>query len=190
MKSRLQLLIKKKIKKFKNLDYSVHCILHYHNNKKKNIDIKYYNKYGMHVGSKQKPSKTSEYNKFICPENLVNIYTIYIFLDVDENLKNEGVLNFYKPLKTLKKNIFGIKRKKTEYKEKNNFIPKTGDIIYVSGKTYHKFEDIKEKNKEIETKNRIFLEISLCLTILIINFLIIVFFYLIILYILNNVTKT
>jgi hypothetical protein len=89
---------------------------------------------------------------------LAVLSTIYIFLDVDENLKNDGALSFYETDKKTKKKWFGRKT----YTEKDKFIPKTGDIIYVSPKTIRKFQNFQEKDKDIPTKNRFVLEIILC----------------------------
>ena len=93
-----------------------------------------------------------------CAKGLIIIATIYIFLDVDKNLKNDGALSFYETDKKTKKKWFGRKT----YIEKDKFIPKTGDIIYVSAKTERKFQSILEKDKNIPTKNRFFVTMELC----------------------------
>ena len=88
--------------------------------------------------------------------------TILIFLDIDENLKNNSAMSFYETVKKTKKKWFGRKGIKKTYIEKDKFIPKTGDIIYFSPKTEQKIPSILEKNKEIPTKNRFFFEMVLC----------------------------
>ena len=93
---------------------------------------------------------------------LAVLSTIYIFLDVDKNLKNDGALSFYETDKKTKKKWFNFKGIKKTYIEKDKFIPKTGDIIYVSPKTIRKFQNFQEKDKDIPTKNRFVLEIILC----------------------------
>ena len=97
-----------------------------------------------------------------CPRHSKISSTIYIFLDVDDNLKNDSAISFYETVKKTKKKWFGRKGIKKTYIEKDKFIPKTGDIIYVLGKTERKFQSIKEKDKDIPIKNRFFFELILC----------------------------
>ena len=90
------------------------------------------------------------------------IPSIMIFLDVDKNLKNKGLLYFFKEInrKRTKNKINIFKWYDVTYSE-DTFIPKTGDIIYFDSDIYYKYNPIQEKDPSIKKKNRFYLHIAL-----------------------------
>ena len=111
--------------------------------------------------NKIKKNQYSE-KKYISKTDKKFYPSIMIFLDIDKNLKNKGLVYFFKEInrKRTKNKINVFKWYDVTYSE-DTFTPKTGDIIYFDSDIHYKYNPIQEKDPSIKKKNRFYLHIAL-----------------------------